>query len=376
MDAQQNRKRVLLAMDYYDYQVHKGVAKVARKNGWRLVCRQSSPYLPSVPEDWSGDGVITLICTEKTKTTLSKLSCPMVDLGLSDHGLSLHRVVTDNESISKLAARHFIERGFSTFVELDQNFDHMLNERKEGFRRAIDRVLPYAQWVQLKDLQPSEIEKHVKSHPFPWAYWGYSDGLALQFMDVTIHMGYDVPNDIAILGTDNNDLICESFELGLSSIDSDQEGLGIHAAQTLEQLMDGRSAPPLIERHPPKDIVVRASSDQYTSNHPKVQKALSLIDHHLGDGISAKELAELMDYTPQTLQRLFKEHYPFSPAEAIRRSRMDLAKTALTQTKWSLEKVAKICGYGSLDSMCRCFKRDANTSPGKLRKHAVQNSIL
>ena len=362
------RKRVLLAMDYYDYRVHRGVARVARQKGWSLLCQQSTVGVPLVPDGWSGEGVVALISSEKTKAALMRLSCPMVDLGLWDHGIPLHRVVTDNEEISRLAAQHFLERGFSTYIYHREHLGSMFEERRDSFRQEIDRQLPNAKWIPIDGLNLSEIRERAKQYPFPWAYWGYVDSLALQLMDIAIHLGHSVPDDIAILGTDNNDLICESFDVGLSSIDSDQEGLGARCAQVLDRLMQGEGECPTIQRHAPKGVVVRASSDMYTSDNPDVQRALATIDHHLGDGITANELADKMGCAPQTLQRWFKDHYHFTPAETIRNARMQLAKMTLTQTQWPLEKVAQMCGYGSLDSMCRCFRRDDQSSPGRYRK--------
>ena len=133
------RPRILLALDWYDYRIHRGVARVAAQLGWDLVNNHSHGSRPILPESWEGDGVIALIGTQAQTDTLVSFKCPIVDIGLLNHGLKIPRLVVDNDAIGQIRMQYFLECGFaSVLVELVHYSMEMFYERFQGLRRTME----------------------------------------------------------------------------------------------------------------------------------------------------------------------------------------------------------------------------------------------
>jgi LacI family transcriptional regulator len=208
-----------------------------------------------------------------------------------------------------------------------------------------------------------------KKCPKPLAIFGYVDGHALTILDIVLELGYRIPEDIAILGVDNNDLACEGVDVPISSVESDQEGLGEKSAQLLAQRMSGTPIKPNIIRHPIKGVITRKSSDTLASSHPKIQQALAIILSQFQTGINALELAKRMDMTPQGLQHIFKEHDGRSPGEVLRMVRLQHAKELLLDHDYKLQDISTRCGYASVDAFCRVFRQNLHCTPTHWRKN-------
>ena len=126
-------KHVLLLLEWYDYRIHRGVAQVARENGWQLNCPKYTDQSESILGNWQGDGCIALLQYTKTLDFFSSHKIPMVDLGLGHHKLPITRVVTDNEAIGRLAAEHFRDHGYKEVIAFNTGEVHMYEERLQAF---------------------------------------------------------------------------------------------------------------------------------------------------------------------------------------------------------------------------------------------------
>ena len=112
------KKYILLLLEWYDYRIHRGVAQIARENGWQLNCPKNPVNNVGFLEDWKGDGCIALLeCTE-TLAYFKTHQIPLIDLGLAEHSLPVQRVVTDNEETARLAAEHFRDQGYREIFTL------------------------------------------------------------------------------------------------------------------------------------------------------------------------------------------------------------------------------------------------------------------
>ncbi len=373
-----SRKRILLALDYYDYRIHKGVAKVAAKENWSLVSTHSIPRSAPIPKHWQGDGIISLINYSYTYKAISEQNLPTIDLALTPFPYNIPRVVTDNHKIGRLAAEHFLEKGVKSFVLLDTvSGGLMFQHRLEGFINQLK-----AHKVSILDGRYLGLKKAIQKSDGVCGIFGYHDGVAIEAMEEIRSLGFKIPKDIAIVGVDNNDLICEGTDISLSSIESDQEGLGIQAAEHLKKLLLGEKITPISELsngvkiyyyHQPKGLITRASTDIYVTRHEKVNRALQFIQSNLENGVSASQTAEYLGMTQQGLQALFRNYYYCSPAIAIRQLRLNQAKLELRTTNENLKSISLKCGYASLDSMCRSFRRDLGVTPTQWRKSDQQS---
>lgn len=401
------RKRILLALGWYDYRLHRGVAKAASELGWHVISNHSHTSAPMIPKDWKGDGVIALISDQIQLEELQSLNCPIVDVGLmpyecaisskkvcykneegvlgevADRGDELTvdragsgvldglqmapvaRMVVDNAAVGKMAAEHFLARGYDqVWVSGDDRDIPMFSERYIGLKDTMSQAGGVVRLI----IDKSEFYKSLDRSP--QAFFGWADQVASQALHEAIDRGYTVPGQLAVLGCDNDPLVCENAEVPLSSIRSDQEGLGREAVGVLARQLEGEFLHGEIFRHRPLGIFVRASSEGFSSGHPRVGLALEYINRHLSEGLNAAQLAKMLKLSPQGLQNIFRQNFHLSPAHTIRQMRLQKAKHHLMLGE-QLADVARKCGYQSLDSFCRSFKQLSGQSPGRWKKGQI-----
>lgn len=369
---------IIFALDWYDYRIHQGVVNVARENGWSLLFLQNSFRSSAVPAAWRGDGAITLIHSAETYQFFHKHKIPVVDLGLNNHGLDIPRVVTDNIEVGRLAAEHFLERGFTHFYALSTNNIQMFQERYQAFKETLMKKgydceiieVPNLYDTHLLDLSKSVLKQKLNKLNQPAALFAYEDGWAAQWIYLAESMGLEVPNDLAVLGADNNPLIARSLSTPLSSVETNQEGLGHQAALVLKDLMDGKDLAGHIYKHRPTSVVTRASTDVIASTNPVIRKALEIMNNDIS--ITAAEVAQQMDMTQQGLQRAFRSHFHLSPGQISRKLRIRFIKNAIVHTDKSMEEVAFEAGFTSTPSLYLFFKRETGMTPGDYKKDKLR----
>ncbi|MAH40219.1 MAG: hypothetical protein CML08_02305, partial [Puniceicoccaceae bacterium] len=209
-------------------------------------------------------------------------------------------------------------------------------------------------------------------------FFAYNDSIASELISLCLKNGLRIPENIAILGVDNDDLINSSLVLGLSSVDSDQEGLGRASAKLMHDLLNPKNKIPKrkIFRHSPKSVIARRSTDCYAVRNPLVSKALHWIQNNFYKGIQATDVAEAMGVTQQGLQKAFALNYIRSPGNEIRHQRIQAVAFLLSTSNANLESIAKNCGYYSVNSLINSFKQQYKITPGKYRmQKKVENSI-
>ena len=373
------RKHILLLLEWYDYRIHRGVAQVARENGWQLNCPKSFTYNEGILKDWQGDGCIALLNRRQTLDYFRINKIPLVDLGLDDHNLPITRVVTDNEAIGQLAAEHFRDHGYKEVFAFTTESIKMYEERLQAFTTHMEAgggnvtVFDSAGRTESKviqELHDLAQARGRKVEELSVGFFAFHDTAAAEMISICLKNNIRVPENIAVLGVDNDDLVNQGLSVGLSSVDSDQEGLGLTAARTLQKLLDSNStaSPGSIMRHPPKGVVSRLSTDSYAVANPLVANALRWIKNNFYRGIQATDVAEAMGVTQQGLQKAFANCYSKSPGQEIRYQRTHAVTHLLQTTEAHLAEIAKNCGYYSVNSLINSFRAEHGTTPGSYRK--------
>ena len=305
-------KHILLLLEWYDYRIHKGVAEMARKYGWQLNCPKNKYSLSSksgILKDWDGDGCIAMIESDETFEYLRTKNIPLIDLGLRDHQIPIPRMITDNEKIGKLAAEHLREFGHKEIFVIDHGKNMMFKERLLSLQKhsRINNckvtILKSASEIQndiLYELEELLEKRGQKLRESSLGFFAYNDSIAADLISLCLRNDIRVPENIAILGVDNDDLIISSLVLGLSSVDSDQEGLGRSSAKLMHKLLSEKDVQEneVIFRHAPKGVITRRSTDCYAVRNPLVSNALHWIQNNFYKGIQA---TDAVSYTHLTL---------------------------------------------------------------------------
>jgi LacI family transcriptional regulator len=183
--------------------------------------------------------------------------------------------------------------------------------------------------------------------------------------------GWRVPQDVAIIAGQNEELICESLRPTLSSVEIGYERIGYEAARLLDRLMKGEAPPSSPIILPAQGIVVRESTDSIAVDDELISSALAYISANCHLDISADDVALAVSTHPRTLQRHFRKYLDRSIAAEIRSVRLERAKQRLTQTRLPLAHIARDAGFGTAVRMCAIFRRETGMSPKQYRKERM-----
>ncbi len=367
---------ILLAFHWYDRRVYKGIVRYATEHEWHL-----SPYLFSghfVPHGWPADGAITCYGKPLCKF-IEGLDMPKVDVTVSKMEKPVPRVTVDNEAISQMAARHFLERGFKHFAFYRWPTIEVNTLRKNAFFKALqDAGIPEENLHEIQqspghllgqwELHQNRILRQLDKLPRPLAVFTGQDNLGATLIEICSREGIHVPEEVSILGVDDIEMLCDCLAVPLSSIDTNLEKMGYAAAHQLDRLMKkeitDQETPILI---PPKEIISRQSTDALAVPHTAVVQALKFIKEHFHEPITLEDIGTHAGMSKRGMEKAFLKHLGFSPATELRRIRLDNAKQLLTETDDKISAIAYDCGYSNSSNLSFAFNRETGMSPRTYR---------
>jgi LacI family transcriptional regulator len=371
-------KKVLLAFDWYDQRIYRGIARYASEHRWHL-----SPYLFSdrfIPHKWPADGAITCFGKVLSNFILS-LDMPKIDISISDIPEKIPRVTVNNDKIGRLAAEHFIARGFHNFAFYNWKIVDVNHTRREAFFDALTAAGIPQNCQHIIEQPSNKIMRDWESHhqaileqlnnlPRPLAVFAGQDNLGVTLIEICERSGIHVPEEISILGVDNIEFLCECLIVPLSSIDTRLETLGYEAARQLDRLMNGeitRNEPSI--QIDPGGVISRQSTDILALTHPAVVAALRFIRNNFSKPITLDVIAKRSGMSKRGLEKAFIKHLGRSPAAELRRIRLDHAKRMLTETNEKTEAIAAACGYSNSSNLSFAFNKATGMSPRAYRKN-------
>jgi LacI family transcriptional regulator len=356
-----------------------GVVEYAQTHGnWRFALNLEAYTFPLENlAGWDGDGAIAMIETEDQLRWAKSWGFPVVNVAdtLKDTGLPL--VTNDNQKMGQLAAAHLMERGLRYFAFYGLEDMWYSQERCAGFRDTIVaaghecsvfespssfRAMWTAQW------QSRELDEWLLHLPRPCGLLATHDFRAWAAIESCRRLGIRVPYDIAVVGVDDNPVICNSCNPPLTSVRPKSHQVGYRAGECLNYLMTHPSAKPRSLLVQPDRISERGSTDTIAVEDPTLQKALNFIHSNIQSQINVADVARTMGISRRWLFSLFHEQFGKTPHDYLADIRIRLAKELLTQLPLlSLKDISHRCGFASTDRLNKVFTRVSGCSPRKFR---------
>lgn len=370
----------------YGREILRGIGHYQRANGgWSVFLDERELRAP--PPEWlwerGCDGVICRSTTPKMAATLRQRAIPTVDLNDRYGFLGLPRVGSDMEAIGRIAAQHLLERGFRHIAFCGFSDEYWSAQRQIGVTKAIGEGqfcgAFNSPWEDARDNfwnnEKNRIFQWLQGLPRPLGIVACNDARAYQILDSCRWFGIAVPTEIAVVGVDNSETFCELCEPSLSSVVPDAQRIGFEAAALLDALMNGE-APPLQEQLiAPREIVVRQSSDILAVDDAAVAAALHFVRSHACSGITVNDILKHAPLSRSTLERSFREILGHSPQEEIRRVKLQRIQQLLSETDWSLTRIAQATAFDSPDYMMVQFKRLTGQTPSQWRTAQRSKSL-
>ena len=370
-------KHVLLQLGYTSKRRLEAIAAFAKSHNWSITLEDRS----SLPRGWTGDGVLTLLRARQPRLLeyamkTAARGIPVIDLTICHPEVRLPRVIGDHAAIGALAAEHFEERRFRNVALFSKDYTHVEELRFGGFRRRWRGNPPiemfwrketaerrYDDWNALMEWLSDRLADASK----PLAVFAFNDADAARVLHAAQAAGLSIPEEVAILGADDETIITENQSVPLSSVRHDIAGLGREAAALLERLMNGEAPPKEPILVPPLGISVRRSTDVVAVSSPLMRRALSLISDHLAESYGASELADDLGVSRATLNRLFTAELESSPSAELLRQRIARAKILLSTTDDPMKAVAAACGFCDSAHLSNVFRRETGLTPKAFR---------
>ena len=366
----------------YSRGVLEGIVHYGRKHErWSIFLpeqeRGGTP--PPWIQRWGGDGIIARIENDATAAALKKLELPVVDVSAARRLPDIPWVETDDAAIAKLAVGHLRDRGFRNLGYCGDPGFNWSNWREEVFLklsesggcsthayRSLSRNDPTYSWTREK----RGLSKWLEQLPKPIGILACYDIQAQKVLEVCREMDIAVPEEVAVLGVDNDSLLCEISDPPLSSIVCDTRRTGYEAASLLDRMMRGEmvdSQPVLVE---PLGIQTRQSTDILAINDSDIAAALRYIREHALDGINVSDVVAQVPLSRRVLESRFKKIIGRTPHEEISRLRLQRIKELLAETNLSLAEIAQRTGFEHHEYMSVFFRKAVGYPPGKFRTNS------
>lgn len=366
----------------YGREVLRGVSRYVLSHGpWSLYMdlRELLAAPPAWLERWKGDGIITRSATPELAEKLIASGIPTVDLTdvYRNHGLP--RIWTDHRAVGKLGAEHFLDRGFEHLAFCGFSGHVWSEERQAGFEERIaGKVQSSHRYSTPWDLsresywetQQSSISDWLRGLPKPVGVLCSNDLRGQQVLDACRRVGLAVPEEVAVLGVDDDSLLCELCDPPLSSIRPNSFAIGFEAAALLDRLMRGESLAGEQVLINPLGVVTRQSTDMLAIDDPQIAAAVRLIRQHACDGLSMKQLLSQIPIARSVLERRFRKYLGRSPQAEIRHVQLRKARQLLAETQLSLAEIASRTGFTHAEYFSVVFKRELGVTPGGYRQTA------
>jgi len=217
------------------------------------------------------------------------------------------------------------------------------------------------------------IEGWLAGLPQPLALMACNDVRGLHILDVCTRLGILVPEQVAVVGVDNDEVVCELCTPPLSSVEPDPERIGYSAAELLDQLMAKKSSRPKRVTVDPVGVVGRRSTDALAIEDRIVAAAMRFIREHAFTGCRVDDIMRHLHVSRSVLERHFREHLKRSPQSEIRAVQLSRVKQLLIETDFPLEHIAEVSGFEHPEYLSVMFKRTCALTPGQYRRlHSKQ----
>jgi LacI family transcriptional regulator len=364
----------------FDREVITGIAEYlsGTRTQWDLFLEEDFRLRLSGIEQWQGDGIIADFDDPSVAATLAAGRVPLVAVGGSyenpaDYPASVPYVATDNYKIVKLAYEHLIGAGlrnFALFSLPEAGVNRWAQEREKAFATLMwrDQMEPavfrgQSTRAQTWDEAVREQVAWLRSLPKPVGIVAVTDARARQLLQACTLAGIAVPEQVALIGIDNDPLARILTRIPMSSVIQGAQEIGRTAAHLLDRMLHGVRLAETRILVPPVGINALASSRHEAAWHPNVMRARHFIRLYACQGIKTDQVADYVGISRSLLESQFRQELGYSVHDDILRFRLDTAIAILEKGDCKLAEVALKCGFTSSQYMHSVFKRELGCSP-------------
>lgn len=384
--------KILVLSDYsseYSRSLLKGVVRYSKEHGQWSFYRMPLNYRELYGEDgvvkwarkWRADAAIIAQIENLEVEKLCELNIPIVFHNNSEYSNRLPNLTGNYFQGGVMAARYYLHKGFSNYAFYGTQTLNWSSERCLGF---IDELKKYSyepniykgeiserndQW----SYNPDELVGWLRDLPKPVAVFCSADYFAIHITETCRLFGLAVPDVVAVLGVDDDPLICEISDPPLSSIRLDIENGGYRTAEMLHKLINGELNEPfnIIVNH--TEIIERKSTERYATGNKELLAVITYIHSNFSKRITVPDLADVAHTSRRVLEKRFRLHFKNSIYQYILNLRVEKLAHLLIHTDEPLYHLAENCGFEEPKNIARIFKKAKGITPAHYRERYKQH---
>jgi len=349
---------------------------------WEIIGEGQYPLLhwKQLP-DWQGDGVIAIANNPKQLAALLEKKLPVVNAGSRLVDSRLANVVCDSESIGKMAAEHLLDCGLRNLLFVGQL---KWNDERLRHKAFVNRVAEAGLQCETLKLTVGEYLAPDSSAHYrpnlkqlsvalqgvakPVGICAPNSVLARYVSDVAQKIGFVVPDDVAVLGVNDDPIVCESTKPPLSAVAQPSEQIGVEAAKCLDLLMRRKVKRPPTILLPAMGTVARRSTDVMAIEDEDVRIAMRYIRENADQPIEVSDVASNVAVSRRTLETKFKRILGRTPSLELRQARMELAKKLLMDSDQPITQIAFAAGFNSRQVFSNMFRKETGMTASAFRR--------
>ncbi len=377
------RPRVALMIEtstVYGRKLLQGITRYLRTHrAWSIFPeqREVDTEPPGWLRTWRGDGIISRWSCPRAIEAIVRTGLPAVDVSDRRPEFGLPRINSDDLAIGRMAAAHLLERRFAAYAICAFSGELWAERRTEAFLEAIARAgqvgrVYESPWhgagAHVREEEQARIGLWLESLPRPVGVLASNDVRGIDVLNACQMRGLQVPDDVAVLGVDDDALLCEICSPALSSVVPNIEAIGYEAAALLDRRMQGEPAGPGERFVPPSGITTRLSTDVVTVDDPEFAAAIRFIRENACHGITVEDVLGHVEVSRSTLERAFRKYLGRSPQAEIRSNQLARARQLLAETDHPIHRIAELVGYRHVEYFNVAFKRELGRTPGDYRR--------
>jgi LacI family transcriptional regulator len=356
----------------------RGIADFAKDYPhWRFNVQDPDREGLAAMEPWQADGLIVMLNEKSLAPRLLAMGKPMVTVCNLPGAAENLCVQSDDRMVGRLGAEHLLELRAVTYGFVGLTEGAYVAVRAAAFAETINQTgrgcfvfNPLGKTAGAGERRA--LEQWLRRCPKPLAVMASNDICGRLVLETCRNAGMRIPNEVAVLGVDNEDPLSRLVWPGLSSIALATEQIGRRAADLLHRLVDGLSVSRSSTLVSPLGIVVRGSTRQLVPDDPVVAKAVAAIQESVGRHLSVGDLLRQVPVSRISLERRFRRFLDRTPAQEIRRVRIAQARELLMATDLPLKSIAERCGFAAASRLIEAFQRETGCTPSIYRARTAQ----
>ncbi|MEA4981065.1 MAG: DNA-binding transcriptional regulator [Petrimonas sp.] len=385
-------KKILLLIDYsseFSRRLLKGLIQYSKEHGPWIFYRLPSYYktlygkegIVEWAKEWEADAIVARWDHEGTDL-LKSLNIPVVLQNYKDRSAYFSNLTGDYVGTGEMAARFFIKRRYRNFAFYGNKGVVWSRERAEGFRKEVEKAVGNYYYFESENLNGEEwstshiqLDEWLLSLPKPVGLFACDDNFALRVSQICTINNIKIPEEISLLGVDNDELICHLSDPPISSIVTDVEKGGYETGRLIDRMIKGEVKEPFNIVIRPTRFELRKSTEKYDISNEYISRVVNFIEDNFITDINIEELTELVPLSRRNLEVKFKEEMGTTIYQFILSCRIDYFAHLLLTTDRTLYDMALESGFNDCKNISRIFKKYRGCTPVEFQKRRSNNFI-